>query len=106
MVEVEAAPLQRVRRRHLTVDGKPWCQVLSDPKTFGCAEGDQDAAMDKLFALQDEGKRAGVFVICMGSRPTEEAAVQLLRRHGIDAAIVEGGCPDESDRHLAQDVAQ
>lgn len=82
--------------RHITVNGVPWCDACSRPFTFGIASDDPNKFerwTEKDMALSRDMKARGVLAICMGSKPDDEAAVALLREHGINAELTEGACP-------------
>ena len=82
--------------QHITVRGRPWCDCHNMPSTYGIsAQGGQYA--EEMFTRQDElrnlAKGRGIFVICMNSQPSIEAAVAFLRENGIDAEVTDGTCP-------------
>jgi hypothetical protein len=64
--------------RHIQVNGTPWCQ---------CCAGLFTAEMHQ------QSWAHGLFIFCADSQPSDEAAVEFLKTHGVPAELVEGPCP-------------
>lgn len=71
--------------RHLTLNGKPYCQ---------CGLDDQGLTLHQLEQLMASAHNHGLFLICMHNQPSDEAAVEFLNTQGIPVVLTEGPCPE------------
>lgn len=86
--------------KHITVNGVPWCQACSRPATFGLNPEAPDAVdlmLAKYSGLQRSAQAEGLFILCMDSHPSNEAAVEFLRKRGLNATLTDGVCPTLED---------
>lgn len=75
-------------KQHIEVNGRPWC--LCDANHLFPHAEDPIAAG---FELMEKASEQNVFVVCMGSQPSNEQAVKFLNNNGIQAKLVDGVCP-------------